>query len=212
MINVVRWVLEDLQRYFRLLTRDMHQFNLLFLKRLPSVFLVWVLLLLCSACTMMQLPAFPTPAEHPQARAEQYFINGEFESALLEYEQIYETALSAEDRNQALYGLACTQMMLARTDDQVIEAISNLQKWDADKGTASFTENRHLLVLALKQQSDLIQKKNQALKEREEKQISLIASQQLQIADMLTTVERLRKQIEELEAIDENVQEKRKPL
>ncbi len=187
------------------------------------MYLLIVLLFLCTSCAEMQRQNSPVPAtlpeQHNPALAEQFFINGDFENALLEYEQIYETALSWEDKNHALYGLACTQMMLARNEDQLVEAITNLQKWDAKKGTASFTENRHLLVLALKQQSTLIEEKNKTLKERENLQNTVIANQQLKITQMTTDNEnlqielrKLQKQIEEIEAIDENVQNKRKPL
>ncbi|NOR24599.1 MAG: hypothetical protein GQ542_09430 [Desulforhopalus sp.] len=165
------------------------------------------------------MPPFPAPAEHTQAFAEQLFINGDFENAILEYEQIYDTALSPEDKNHALYGLACTQMMVARTADQLVEAIDNLQKWDANKGSAPFRENRHLLVLSLKQQGEFIEEKNRTQIERENLQKSLIADQQIKIAKMTSTtnnlqsqVEELRNQIKELEAIDENVQKQRKPL
>jgi hypothetical protein len=178
-----------------------------------------LLMSLCSSCTMLQMQAFPAPANHTQAFAEQLFINGDFENAILEYEQIYDTALSPEDKNNALYGLACTQMMLARTEEQLVEAISNLQKWDANKGTAPFTENRHLLLLSLKQQSGLILDKKTALIERENLQNSLIANQQIKISQMTSTIESLQNQIkklgnqiEELEAIDENVQKQKKPL
>lgn len=165
------------------------------------------------------MPPFPAPAEHTQAFAEQLFINGDFENAILEYEQIYDTALSPEDKNHALYGLACAQMMVARTADQLVEAIDNLQKWDANKGSAPFRENRHLLVLSLKQQGEFIEEKNRTQIERENLQKSLIADQQIKIAKMTSTtnnlqsqVEELRNQIKELEAIDENVQKQRKPL
>jgi hypothetical protein len=178
-----------------------------------------LLMSLCSSCTVLQMQAFPAPANHTQAFAEQLFINGDFENAILEYEQIYDTALSPEDKNNALYGLACTQMMLARTEEQLVEAISNLQKWDANKGTAPFTENRHLLLLSLKQQSGLILEKKTALIERENLQNSLIANQQIKILQMTSTIESLQNQIkklgnqiEELEAIDENVQKQKKPL
>ena len=100
------------------------------------------------------------PEQHTHVLAEQLFMIGDYENALLEYEQIYETALSPEDKNHALYGLACTQMMLARNKEQLVEAIDNLQKWDANKGTAPFTENRHLLILALKQQGTRLQEKD----------------------------------------------------
>ena len=110
-------------------------------------------------------------------------------------------------------------MMVARTADQLVEAISNLQKWDANKGSAPFTENRHLLVLALNQQGTFIQERNKAQLERDNLQKSLIAEQQIKIAKMTSSIanlqsqtKELRNQIEELEAIDENVQKQRKPL
>ena len=186
---------------------------------LYTLLLPLLMLLSSSSCTVMQMQAFQAPATNTQAFAEQLFINGDFENALLEYEQIYDTALSPEDKNHALYGLACTQMMLARTSDQLVESISNLQKWNANKGTAPFTENRHLLLLSLKQQSELIHEKNKAGIERENLQNSLIANQQIKISQMTSTIDELQNQIkkldnqiQELEAIDENVQRQRKPI
>lgn len=176
-------------------------------------------LLLCTSCNMIQVPAFSMPEDNTQAFAEQLFLNGDFERAILEFEQTYETALNPEDKNQALYGLACTQMMLARTDDQFVEAISNLQKWNANKGTAPFTENRLLLVLSLKQQGELIAQNKRVKMARETENVSLIDDQKRTITQMISTIEKLQNenkslqnQIEALEAIDENVQEKRKSL
>ena len=167
----------------------------------------------------MPPPASPKNKVQPQAYAEQLFLKGDFENATLEYEQIYDTALSAEDKNQALYGLACTQMMLARTEDQLVEAIDNLVQWDLNKGKAPFVENRHLLIQALQEQGELLKERKMKLTERENQQNALIANQQITIAKMTSTIEnqqnqieKLQTQISELEAIDKNVQEKRKPL
>lgn len=198
----------------------MHKCQSLSFGRMHLIFLyILLLLLLCTSCSIMQLPALTKPEDNTQAFAEQLFINGDFEQAILEFEQTYDTALCPEDKNQALYGLACTQMMLARTDDQLIEAISNLQKWDANKGTAPFIENRLLLVLSLKQQGELVAENNRAKKAREAENSSLIDDQKQTIAQMISTIEKLQNenielqnQIEALEAIDENVQEKRKSL
>lgn len=169
-----------------------------------------------SSCTdLVTTLQISEPQEKPQttqAAADTLFINGDFENALLEYEQIYETALSHEDRNSALYGLACTQMMLANSDLQLIEAIDNLLRWDANKGSAPFTENRHLLTLALRQQSYLIQQKHVALTAREKRKNNVIAYQKKKISQMATTLHNLQNQLEELEQIDETYQEKRKPL
>jgi hypothetical protein len=186
---------------------------------LNQLLLFLLLPVLYSSCTVMQPLTSPKKEVRPQAFAEQLFLNGDFENATLEYEQIYETALSAEDKNHALYGLACTQLMLARNEDQLVEAINNLQQWDANKGNAPFVENRHLLILALQQQGELIKKRKNNLRERQNEQNALIANQQIKIAKMTATIEdqqnqieKLQTQISELEAIDKNVQEKRKPL
>jgi len=170
------------------------------------------LLLLCQSCQSVILPVAPEITIEPAPdRAEILFINGDFENSLLEYKQRYEYSLSPEDKNLALYGLACTQLMLARTESQVIEAINNLQKWDAGKGSAPFVENHHLLVFALKQQAELLQQKNQNILLREKNKNSLISSQKKKITQMVTMVEKLQKQLEELEAVDEVSQEQKKP-
>lgn len=196
-------------------------FQTRFIQRVSRSFLFLLLLALCSSCIVVQQPKSSAPAENTRSRslAEQFFLNGDFEKALLEYQQIYQTALSAEERNHALYGLACTQMMLAHSEEQFIEGIGNLQKWDADKGNAPFSENMQLLVLSLKQQSKRIEENNKDRIARETEQMVLIDEQKKKISEMTSTVEKLQTQIEELnnqitalEAIDENVQEKQKSL
>jgi hypothetical protein len=174
------------------------------------------ILLFCASCAQPPPPAPPPEpvavAEPVQDAAEILFLNGDFANALLEYELVSETALAAEDRIPALYGLACTQMMLAHSEEQLGEAIGNLEKWDAEKGAAAFTENRRLLILALKYQSKFMQNEilEQAILAKQKD--SLIADQNVKITQMATIVDNLQKQLEELEAIDENFQEKRKPL
>jgi len=207
-----------LKNIFGDIVNVMHKYQFPLIRR-PDLVTLLLLLLLCSSCKQLQLATFPKPVGETEAYAEQLFINGDFENALLEYEQIYETALSAEDKNLALYGLACTQMMLASNGEQFIEAINNLQKWDANKGTEPFWENRHLLVLALKKQSERIEEKSKAQTIQENQKNALIANQQVKIVQMTSTaeilqkkIEKLQNQIAELEAIDANVQEKRKPL
>ena len=177
-----------------------------------SMYVILLGLLILSGCTTLQLPVVPQQSTIPQANAERLFINGDFDNALLEYEQIYETALSPEDKNIALYGLACSQMMLARSDEQLLEAIRNLQRWDANKGSAPFVENHHLLVLALKRQGELIQEKNLEQAQRETRKNTLIEQQRRKISQMATTLEKFQKQLTELEAMDEIIQEKRRPL
>lgn len=200
----------------------MYEYQSVLYRGIATVLPAVLLLILCTCCTPVQqqkFPVLPVAKGHVSSLTDQLFIKGDFENALLEYEQTYETALSWEDKIHALYGLACTQLILARNPDQLVEAIDNLQKWDAGKGTASFTENRHLLILALQKQSLLIKENNKSLTARENLKNAVIADQQLKITQMTTTneqlqieIKKLQQQIEEIEAIDENVQNKRKPL
>ncbi len=173
--------------------------------------LIVCLVMGCSCARRDQAPA-PDLAGQDQANAELRFMKGDFDNALLEFEKIYATAPGAEDRNRALYGLACTRMMVARTGEQLAQAIANLQKWDEEKGSSPFSENRRLLVSALKHQGEYLKKKNSEQVQLERKKNSLIANQRQKITQMTETLERLQKQLEELEAIDENFQEKRKTL
>lgn len=172
-------------------------------------------LLCCASCAEPPLPPPEPPApvaELVPDAAEILFLNGNFANALLEYEHISETALAPEDRIPALYGLACTQLMLANSDEQLAEAIATLEQWDAEKGSAALTENRRLLILALKHQSKFMQNKILEQATLAKRKDSLIAQQKEKITQMGAFVDNLQKQLDELETIDENVQEKRKPL
>ena len=182
------------------------------LKNKVAIFFVGVSLLSAS-CAQSPEAILPEPGNPPsQSVAEALFLNKDFAGALLEYEHDYETAVAPEDRNSALYGLACAQLILARSDSQLSEAIGNLEKWDAEKGQTPHTENRHLLVIALRIQNDRIQKKNQEQALLSRQKNTVIANQKKKITQMATTVDNLQKQLEELETIDETLQEKRKPL
>lgn len=170
-------------------------------------------LLLGSSCThLSQTTQPPAPAPRLASDAELFFLKGEYQDALSEFQREYETALAAEDRMQALYGLACTQIVMARTDRELAEGIGNLQKWDEEKGDGPFQENRRLLILAMKQQGEVLVKKNREQQRQGNRKDRLIANQKEQIAQLMVTIEMLKKQLDELEAIDENFQVKRKTL
>ena len=171
-------------------------------------------LLLGSACAFLPPgPPPPEPRMHFSSDAELLFLNGEYEQALREFQREYEeTGYELDDRNQALYGLACTQIVMARTHRELAEGLANLEKWDEEKGDAPFLENRRLLVLALRHQSDVLDRKSRERQKQENRKDRIIANQKKEIANLAETVGRLQKQLEELEAIDENFQGKRRGL
>ena len=145
-------------------------------------------------------------------KAEILFLNGNFKEAQDEYEKLLAAASTAQDYQIALYGLACSQLIQARNDTELLKAIGNLQKWDALKGGEPFVENYHMLILALKQQGELIRQKNTIQALHDKNKNILIRSQKKRIAQMANIVKKLQNQIEELEKIDQTFQEKRKPL
>lgn len=169
-------------------------------------------LALCSSCAVFFQEPSPVSTQQGQPGTELLFLKGDFDAALIEFARISQTAGTAEERNQALYGLACTQIMMARTDEQLTTAIGNLQKWDEEKGDMTFNENRRLLIYALKHQGDYLAEKHHEQAQQEKKKNGVIVGQQQKIAEMANKVKRLEKQLAELEAIDEKFQEKRKAL
>lgn len=171
--------------------------------------LLIVLLLGVNGCAETQLQLTPEASTGTEALAEINFLNGDFQKALLKYSEIYEMTPSIENRNSALYGIACTQMILAENVDQLVEAITTLQQWNASKGSEDFKENRTLLILALNQQSERIRGKKQQTAALDKRQKGIIHSQRKKISAMSTTIKQLTKQLDELEAIDEIYQEKR---
>lgn len=145
-------------------------------------------------------------------KGEILFLNGNFKDAQDEYEKLLAAASTARDYQIALYGLACSQLIQARNDTELLKAIGNLQKWDALKGGEPFVENYHMLILALKQQGELIRQKNTIQALHDKNKNILIKSQKKKISQMASIVKKLQNQIEELEKIDQTFQEKRKPL
>jgi hypothetical protein len=165
------------------------------------------LTLTLSSCAGLSLPLLGgNTAVRTRSTAEQNFLNGRLEQALQEYEQIYASSISAEDKNGALYGLACTEMILARDDAQLIEAITKLQRWNANKGSADFTENRNLLILALRQQRERLKAKKQQDAVQDKHQQDMFYSQKKKISQMAETVNILKEQLDELERIDKTLQ------
>ncbi|MFH0780414.1 MAG: hypothetical protein V2B20_00435 [Pseudomonadota bacterium] len=165
----------------------------------------------CSSC--IQAPPSPEPIKPANPSVgETLFLNGNYERALEEYSNNYETALAPEDRSHALFGLACTQLTLAHSESQLAEAITTLEKWDAEKVDPQPIENSHLLVIALKTLSEHIQKKNQEQVQLAKRKNTIIANQNKKIAQLGNTVENIQKQLDQLEEIDETLQEKKKSL
>ncbi len=178
----------------------------------PSFSIILVLFLLTSCQAIHVVPLVKEARVHQPPPAEILFLNGDFEQAKNAFNDLFLSEESPEKKNHALYGLACTELILAMDDVSLLDAIQKLQKWDAQKGSEPFVENHHLLILALKQQGELIQRKNKIQVLREKNKNILIKGQKKEITQMSAIMHKLQSQIEELEEIDQALQEKRQPL
>lgn len=130
----------------------------------------------------------------------------------MQFEHDYETALAEDDRQLALYGLSCTQLAQATGDEQLVQAIANLEHWVEEHEKNPGDINPRLLVVAFKAQGERLHVKGQELSRLVKRKNGIIASQRKKITEMADTVDNLQKQLEELEAIDETLQERRKAL
>lgn len=184
-------------------------------RRNPSVFILLLFsLLFCVSCAEKPTPTAPPPSPPPAlpSTGEVLFLNLKLPEALEQFEHDYDTALADSDRRQALYGLACTQMALATGDEQLAQAVANLELWIEQNQGQPEEHNPRLLVIALKVQSERWQKRGQELARTIRQKNGVIVSQRKKITAMADTVDSLQKQLEELEAIDETLQEKKKSL
>lgn len=164
-----------------------------------------------SGCAPIQdFALIPDDDGEIQQKAERLFINGDLQNALLQYEHIRDTTLSNQQRTRALYGLACTQIILAESDDQLAEGILNLNRWSSEKGTDNVVENRHLLVLALMRQRERLLRQQQERRNKNKIQRRQISHQKKVISRLGETMTNLQNQLKELEALDEHYQEQKR--
>jgi hypothetical protein len=166
---------------------------------------------LLASCAAPPPPAPPPPPPPPSA-GETLFLAQQWPEALVQFEHDYETALAEDDRRLALYGLSCTQLALASSDEQLAQAMANLERWIEEHEKNPGDINPRLLVVAFKAQGERLHVKSQELSRLVKRKNGVIASQRKKITEMADTVDNLQKQLEELEAIDETLQEKRKAL
>lgn len=183
---------------------------------LPFTFLTLLLAGLCTSCAETPAPTQPPQAilQPPptQRTGESLFLAQQLPDALLQFEHDYETALSPEDRQRAFYNLTSTQLALATGDEQLLKAIANIEAWAAEHVKAPGEINPRLLVAAFKTQVEKLQKKSQELGRLIKHKNGTIASHGKKLEELAEVIDKLEKQLRELEAIDATLQEKRKGL
>lgn len=207
------------------------------MKRFLTGRLVLTVILILSAfqsgCSYVQIVVSASTEAQLLRDGEKAFLLGNYEKAEELFLQVYNSESESQYKNTARYNLACTRMITAENSKTFKEAFSYLTDWKKPYHSGFYTENPTLVVTALKksgskirQQADLLKAENRKLTKALEGQNSEIDNLEQNISNLRTLltsyqedsisaqemIETLQRQINELEVIDQQLQEKKKPL
>lgn len=182
---------------------------------------------LLASCTAVQLVVSFDPELQQLRDGEREFILGNYEEAEDIFREIYDSNVSKQTKNTALYNLACTRIITSNNSKDFIKAVQLLDDWKKTYPSVIYVENPDLVISALKERaSSIAEHENQAIrkeirikeilnkefKNKELKSREIIDRQSKTITELENSLSTLQHQIAELEAIDQHLQEKKKPL
>ncbi len=149
--------------------------------------------------------------------------NGDYQKALEIYRMLSQLARREKIRRQALYGMACAQLILAEDEAEMETSITLWDAWSGLITDEPKTEDPRLLKALLEQKTEskraeaskLLEPKPRppktsphVLEEKDEE----IKKLQTQIKGLKSELRELAYQLECLEAIDQKIQEKKKEI
>ena len=195
-----------------------------------------ILLLTAPGCSFVQIVVNSGPESQLLREGEKALKAGNYTKAENLFQEVYLSDAERSTRNTALYNLACTRMLLAENINDVTSAIALLDGWKQTYPSGIYTENPDYVISALQHSRELILEEADQAARFEEKvkksdlakskisnsyrgQQKLVEDLTAQLQSLETTAMEYRKQIEtlqnqkqELEEIDQQMEEKKKPL
>lgn len=169
------------------------------------IFFVILLPLMLSGCGSMPLMHHLTPDSHQIKLGEKAFAAGKYQEAEKIFSEVYDGNSTKEAKNTALYYLASTRIITAQNTSQFMSAVGLLEEWKTSYPKLMYGEDPDVLKKALEVGSKNMAGQQQSLRR-------IVANQKMQIGELQEDVKTLQHQISQLEAIDQQIQEKRKPL
>lgn len=179
-------------------------------------------LLMMSGCTVIEtLESYngifePKPPDYEVAllkEAEVAYFAESYEEAESIYTQVFDLSKREVYRNAAVYGISCIRIIAAETPDDLKNSLSSLQKWtNIDFSRSLYWENPELLIKALQERKDDFECDPEIRYVVRKKYVENSEAHKKEIEELQETIKKLEHQISELEAIDQEIQEKRKPL
>lgn len=171
------------------------------LHTLPVIFL----LLMLSGCGSIPLVHHLTPDSHQVRLGEKAFEEGNYLEANTIFSEVYEGNTTKEAKNTALFYLACTRIVTAKNVTEFHSGVAMLEDWKTSYPRLMYGEDPDILKKALEVGTQAIAGQQQSLQQA-------VTSQKKQIEKLQQNMKTLQQQIAELEAIDQQIQEKRNPL
>lgn len=173
-------------------------------------------------CTAVPLVISFDPGIEALREGEKEFQLGNYKNAESIFEKIYTSNTDLQTQNTALYNLTSTRIMLAKNREDLLSSLKLLNEWHETYPGVLYVENPNVLIAALKghivfleqEQKEVIRQKKKIknLEAKSKKDTKLIETQGKTITDLKEALGTLQHQIAELEAIDQQLQEKKKPL
>lgn len=138
-------------------------------------------------------------------QGEALFEEAHYDEAEKIFIAVLEAHIPITTANTAVYNLTCTRIMQSQTLEELSHALILLNNWRQTPQAIISVENPQMAITAQKKIAEILKAdiKNRELEVIKTRQI---ISQQNQI------IETLQHQISALEAIDQELQEKKKPL
>lgn len=174
------------------------------MKQITGAFL-FIFLLFFSSCSVVPVVVSYDPKVEKLREGEQQYKLGHYQAADTMFTEVFFSNPKMQTANTALYNMICSRIMKATTPEEVRQAVKLATAWKNLDSKAIYVENPNLALHAFKQIGELLAVEQQRAEARHLQVQKTLFAQKKRIAT-------LQKQIAELEAIDQELQEKKKPL
>ena len=193
------------------------------LKRLSQLTVILMVLSVLSGCEAIRsmdslngILAKKAPADaevETLYRAETAYFNNDFGLAKILYRKVKQNTDKPEYKNQAQYGLSCIAIIAANDITELRKSFRAISGWQKPENEAvGYQANPRMLIVALNKKANLLNCETEIKVVTTEKKMEVNKEHQLEIEQLKQTIQKLKHQISVLEAIDQEIQEKRKPI
>jgi K+/H+ antiporter YhaU regulatory subunit KhtT len=177
-----------------------------------NILIAFVIVFSITGCSAVQLVVSFAPEMQRLRDGEREFELGNFHEAEKIFAEIFDSKVSLQTRNTALYNLACTRIITAENSADFIAAVDLFEAWEKTHPSVIYVENPNLVITALQTRSSLLMINTDETLQQQTEINEVITTKDAEIKKLKAVVDKLQHQITELQAIDQQLMEKRKPL